>query len=174
MNNSIQSLNDAITQLKECSKDFLDTWKINPQRAKWISDHAMICLDHITLEILRERDSLKEKKTYDGSLFEKELNCYQGCIAAPVTQEQQKNIISIGYGNASLPFPNKPLKMGKLLNKIKHRKRNGANFRIGVNGEHFFIISLDEFLSEPKSIVEFSIGDFCDHCLRIANLMEVD
>jgi hypothetical protein len=146
MNNSIQSLNDAITQLKKCSKDFLDAWEIDSLRARLISNDAMKFLDHITLEIIRKRDSLKKEKTYDESLFENELNHYQGRIAAPVTPEQQKNIIRVGYGNASLPCPNEPLSMEELLNKIKHRERNGANFRIGKNGEHFFIISTDKFL----------------------------
>lgn len=58
--------------------------------------------------------------------------------------------------------------MEKLLNKIKHRRTNSANFRVGTSGEHIFLIGVDKPNRTPDSIVEFVVSDFCEHCNDIA------
>ena len=131
----------------------------------------MLHLDHIVNEILRIRDSLKENHQYRNSPLKIQLEINQGTIVEPVTRDQQERLIEVGPGNAFLPLIGKQLKMERLLNKIKHRSHDFSNFRIESNTQHFFIISVDQFKNHRASIIEFSVGNFCSHCLTIANLI---
>ena len=71
-------------------------------------------------------------------MLETHLNINSAISVDNVTRQQQLLLTTLGPGNGSLPSPGTPLKMEKLLNKIKHRRHDLANFRVGSSGEHIF------------------------------------
>ena len=171
---SPQSIDESIYQLENTSVVFLSAWQRTPkdfQRAARASQEAMQHLDHIVNEIMRNRDQLQTDSSYAGSLLEAQLNITRAMSASPVTRMQQDSLTNAGPGCGVLPFTGSHLSMEKLLNKIKHRRINSANFRIGVSGEHIFLIGVDKPNRQPDSIVEFVVGDFCKHCGDIAAII---
>ncbi len=166
-----QSVDEAIYQLESSSVLFLASWNRTPQdltRAARASREAMVHLDHIVNEIMRARDHLKSNSSYAGSNLKNLLDTNKAKAAMPVTRAEQANIAILGPGNGVLPTAGSPLTMEKLLNKIKHRGHDYANFRVGSNGEHIFIITADKPNQQPDSIVEFVVSDFCEHCMNVA------
>ncbi|AAN55081.1 hypothetical protein HRJ35_11970 [Shewanella oneidensis MR-1] len=171
---SPQSIAESIYQLENTSVVFLSAWqRTTPdfQRAARASQEAMLHLDHIVNEIMRNRDQLQADGTYTGSQLEGLLNISRAVSVSPVTRAEQDDLANYGPGNGVLPSAGSSISMEKLLNKIKHRRTNSANFRIGASGEHIFIIGVDKPNRQPDSIVEFIVGDFCQHCSDIAALI---
>jgi hypothetical protein len=172
--NSPHSLEESIYQLENTSVIFLDAWQRIPpdtHRAARVSAEAMVLLDHIVNEILRGRDQLKASKSYSGSPLETQLNIDRGLMVMPVTRAQQSALVAQGPGNGMLPNPGSPLSMERLLNKIKHRRKDIANFRVGPSGEHIFVIAVDAPNQKPESLVEFVVNEFCHHCSLISAIM---
>lgn len=171
---SPQSVNDSIHQLENTSIIFINAWQRIPkdfQRAARASQEAMVHLDHIVNEIMRNRDQLQADGSYQGSSLETQLNIVRALSASSVTRVQQDNLATAGPGNGVLPFVGVELTMEKLLNKIKHRRTNSANFRIATSGEHIFLIGVDKPNRQPDSIVEFVVSDFCRHCADIVAII---
>jgi hypothetical protein len=131
----------------------------------------MVHLDHIVNEILRARDHLKASNSYSGSPLEAQLDADMGVFSSPITRAQQLALSNQGPGNGVLPISASPLKMEKLLNKIKHRRHDVANFRVGSSREHIFLIAVDKPNQQPDSIVEFVVSEFCQHCANILPLV---
>ncbi|ABX51418.1 hypothetical protein Sbal625DRAFT_0805 [Shewanella baltica OS625] len=168
---SPQSIDESIYQLGNTSVVFLSAWQRVPQdlqRAARASQEAMQHLDHIVNEIMRNRDQLQADGSYVGSPLEYQLNIARAFSCSPVTRVQQDALATQGPGNGKLPSTGSSITMEKLLNKIKHRRTNSANFRVGTSGEHIFLIGVDKPNRTPDSIVEFVVSDFCEHCNDIA------
>jgi hypothetical protein len=173
--NSPSSVGESTYQLENCSVVFLAAWQRVPSdllRASRASSEAMVHLDHIVNVILRARDHSRATNTYMTSPLEVELNCLCGFVVAPVSRSEQQALPAAGPGNGSLPRTGVGLTLEKLLNKIKHRRPNDANFRVGQAGEHIFVIAVDKTNHQPDSIVEFSVKEFCDRCSTISGLIE--
>lgn len=171
---SPQSIGESIYQLENTSVVFLSAWqRATPdfQRAARASQEAMLHLDHIVNEIMRNRDQLQADGTYTGSQLECQLNISRAESVSPVTRAEQDNLANQGPGNGALSSASSSISMEKLLNKIKHRRTNSANFRVGTSGEHIFLIGVDKPNRQPDSIVEFIVVDFCQHCSDIAALI---
>lgn len=171
---TIRSIDEAIYQLENTSVLFLNSWNQVPKdlgKAARTSGEAMVYLDHIVNEIMRSRDHLKSSSIYEGSLLKNLLDMHKGIALSPVTRIEQANIKAIGPGNGILPNQGSPITMEKLLNKIKHRRHDYANFRVGQNNEHIFIITVDKPNQQPDSIVEFIVRDFCAHCTSISAII---
>ncbi|CAM3640446.1 hypothetical protein GCM10016272_24460 [Psychrobacter glaciei] len=169
-----RSIDEAIYQLENTSVLFLNSWNQVPKdlgKAARTSGEAMVYLDHIVNEIMRSRDHLKSSSIYEGSLLKNLLDVHKGIALSPVTRIEQANIKAIGPGNGILPNQGSPITMEKLLNKIKHRRHDYANFRVGQNNEHIFIITVDKSNHRPDSIVEFIVHDFCAHCTSISAII---
>ncbi|MCK0538034.1 hypothetical protein [Alcanivorax quisquiliarum] len=169
-----KSIGESIYQLENTSVVFLNAWqRVTPdfQRAARASQEAMLHLDHIVNEIMRNRDQLQADGTYAGSQLESQLNIPRAVSVSPVTRTEQDDLASQGPGNGVLPSAGSFISMEKLLNKIKHRRTNSSNFRVGASGEHIFLIGVDKPNRQPDSIVEFVVGDFCQHCSDIAALI---
>jgi hypothetical protein len=169
--NSPQSIDESIYQLENTSLIFLNAWQRTPKdhpRAARASQEAMLHLDHIVNEIMRTRDQMQADENYSGSHLETKLNIETAISASPVSREEQNSLPKQGPGNGVLPSSGNPITMEKLLNKIKHRRVDSANFRIGPSGEHIFLIGVDKPSRRPDSIVEFVVGDFCKHCNEIS------
>ncbi|WP_460928824.1 hypothetical protein [Pseudomonas sp. MC6] len=165
------SIGECIYQLENTSVVFLNAWeRMDIQRAARASQEAMQYLDHVVNEIMRARDQMKSDSCYIGSLLEAQLNIPRALSASPVSRVQQDDL-SKGPGNGGLPFSGSALSLEKLLNKIKHRRLSSSNFRIGINGEHIFIVGVDKPDRLPDSIVEFVVSDFCKHCSDVARVM---
>lgn len=171
---SPQSIVESIYQLENTSVVFLNAWqRATPdfQRAARASQEAMQHLDYIVNEIMRNRDQLQADGNYTGSALEQQLNIPRAHSSAPVTRTEQNQLTAQGPGNGTLPFAGTDITMEKLLNKIKHRRTDSANFRVGATGKHIFLIGVDKPNRQPDSIVEFIVGDFCNHCNDIAALI---
>ena len=171
---SPQSIGESIYQLENTSVVFLNAWRRtipDTQRAARASQEAMLHLDHIVNEIMRNRDQLQADGAYTGSQLESQLNISRAVSVSSVTRADQDNLARQGPGNGALPSAGSSISMEKLLNKIKHRRTNSANFRVGTSGEHIFLIGVDKPNRQPDSIVEFVVGDFCQHCSDIAVLI---
>ncbi|MEC8814152.1 MAG: hypothetical protein VXY23_22735 [Pseudomonadota bacterium] len=169
-----QSIAESIYQLENTSVVFLDAWQRVPpdfQRAARASQEAMQYLDHIVNEIMRNRDQLQADGSYVGSSLQMQLNIPRALSTSPVTRAEQNQLAAHGPGYGKLPSDGADLTMEKLLNKIKHRRTDSANFRIGPSGEHFFLVGVDKPNRQPDSIVEFIVGDFCKHCNDISAII---
>jgi hypothetical protein len=173
-NQSPQSVEESIFQLQNTSVVFVASWLKIPKdhrRAARVSQEAMVYLDHIVNEILRQRDVLKATGSYVNSSLETELNKEVALFSDNITRSHQMMLSNVGAGNGALPTQGFPLKMEKLLNKIKHRRRDLANFRVDASKEHFFIITVDKPNLQPDCIVEFSVINFCEHCSLISAIL---
>lgn len=165
-----QSVEEAIFELENTSVIFREAWQRVPPdrlRAARVSAKAMEHLDHIVNEFLRARDTREAKGTYSGSQLETQLKANRGLMLAPVTSAQQDAMVAAGDGNGNLPGQPTQISLEKLLNKIKHRHHNSANFRIDA-GRHIFLVNVDKPNRKPDSIVEFDVLDFCRHCANAA------
>ena len=169
-----QSVEESIYQLENASVIFVTAWQREPKdftRASRASEEAMMHLDHIVNEILRVRDHRKSEGTYANSTLKSLLDINRALWVSPVTRTQQKALVQLGPGNGQLPSAGSPLAMERLLNKIKHRRPGDANFRISALNEHVFLVAADTPKQRPDSIVEFIVGQFCNHCSDIAKLL---
>jgi len=165
-----QSIEDALYELENTSVLFREAWQRVPpdfDRASRVSAKAMEHLDHVVNEILRARDTRKAKGTYVGSQLEAELGIMRGQMFSPVTLAQQQAMIAAGPGKGLLPGVGVRITLERLLNKVKHRHHQSANFRIQA-GDHIFVINVDNPSRTPDSIVEFDVSDFCTHCGKAA------
>lgn len=165
-----QSIEESLYELENTSILFRDAWQRVPPdfvRASRVSAKAMEHLDHVVNEILRARDTRMARGTYAGSQLEAELNIMRGQMSSPVTLAQQQAMIAAGPGNGSMPGAAVKITLERLLNKVKHRHHQSANFRIQA-GSHIFVINVDKPDKTPDSIVEFDVGDFCAHCGQAA------
>jgi hypothetical protein len=168
------SITESIYKLKNNSLIFKHAWNETPPdvfSAARESVEAMAHLDHIVNEIMRCRDHMQSANTYAGSGLQTQLDTDSALSVDPVTREQQNALSELGPGNGVLPSPGSSISMEKLLNKIKHRRPDSANFRIEISGNHVFLIGVDKPNRTPDSIVEFVITDFCHRCNEIAKIM---
>lgn len=169
-NSGPQSIEESLYELENTSVLFRDAWQRVPPdfiRASRVSAKAMEHLDHVVNEILRARDTRMARGTYVGSQLEAELNVMRGQMSSPVTLAQQQAMIAAGPGNGNLPGGAVQITLERLLNKVKHRHHQSANFRIQA-GRHIFVINVDRPNKTPDSIAEFDVSDFCTHCGQAA------
>lgn len=167
-------IKESIYKLKNSSTLFKDAWVKSPQDlecAERESKEAMLHLDHIVNEIMRLRDQLRSCGRYAGSTLEAHLNITSALSVSPVTRLEQTSISELLAGYGVLPSQGIPITMEKLLNKIKHRRTDSSNFRIGGDGEHILLIGIDKPNSLPDSIVEFDVNLFCRYCDGIAKII---
>lgn len=165
-----QSIEESLYELENTSVLFREAWQRVPPdyvRASRVSAKAMEHLDHVVNEILRARDTRMARGTYTGSQLEAELNTTRGRMSSPVTLDQQNAMIAAGPGNGKLPGDAVQITLERLLNKVKHRHHQSANFRIQA-GRHIFVINVDRPNRTPDSIAEFDVIDFCTHCRQAA------
>lgn len=165
-----QSIAESLYELENTSVLFCAAWQRVPpdfERASRVSSKAMAHLDHVVNEILRARDTKMASGTYTGSELETELSILRGKMSSPVTVEQQRAMISAGPGNGKIPGSPVQITLDRLLNKIKHRHHQSANFRIQAD-HHIFVINVDKPNKTPDSIVEFDVSEFCNHCAQVA------
>ena len=165
-----QSIDESLYELENTSVLFREAWQRVPPdyvRASRVSAKAMEHLDHVVNEILRARDTRMAKGTYAGSPLEVQLNIMCGLMFSPVTLAQQQAMVAAGPGNGNLPGGATPISLERLLNKVKHRHHQSANFRIQA-GRHIFVINVDKPNKTPDSIAEFDVSDFCTHCGQAA------
>jgi len=170
LNKSHQSIDEALYELENTSVIFREAWQRVPPdltRAARVSANAMEHLDHIANEILRARDTRMAKGTYTSSQLEVELNIKRGLMISPVTAAQQQAMIDAGPGQGKLPGQPNQITLERLLNIIKHRHHQSANFRI-QSGRHIFVINIDKPNKTPDSIAEFDVINFCEHCVNAA------
>ncbi|MGE4339272.1 MAG: hypothetical protein AB7E55_25345 [Pigmentiphaga sp.] len=169
-NNGPQSIDEALYELENTSVLFREAWQRVPAdftRAARVSANAMEHLDHIVNETLRARDTRMAKGTYSGSQLEAALNIMAGVMTSPVTVAQQQAMVAAGPGHGQTPGRPVQITLERLLNKIKHRHHQSANFRI-QSGRHIFVINVDKPNKAPDSIVEFDVIEFCRHCTNAA------
>lgn len=165
-----QSIEESLYELENTSVIFREAWQRVPPdfvRASRVSAKAMEHLDHVVNEILRARDTRMARGTYSGSQLEAQLNIMRGQMFSPVTVAQQQAMIAAGPGQGQLPGSAIQITLERLLNKVKHRHHQLANFRIQA-GRHIFVINVDKPNKTPDSIAEFDVCDFCMHCGQAA------
>lgn len=165
--NALGSLRESVERLQDTSVIFVDAMQRIPpdvERAGRVSIEALSILDHIVNELLRERDELKATNSYLGSELKDQLDAHAACSLSPVTRIEQLELVEAGPGCGKLLRPGSPISMEKLLNKIKHRRKNEANYRIDDSGKHYFYIAVDNPNQKPDSIVEFGVEEFCRKC----------
>jgi hypothetical protein len=165
-----QSIEESLYELENTSFLFRAAWQSVPQdyiRASRVSAKAMEHLDHVVNEILRARDTRMSRGTYSGSPLEAELSITRGQMCSPVTVAQQQAMIAAGPGHGKVPGGAVQITLERLLNKVKHRHHQSANFRIQAD-RHIFVINVDKSNRTPDSIVEFDVNDFCAHCGQAA------
>ena len=165
-----QSIEESLYELENTSVLFREAWQRVPPdfvRASRASAKAMAHLDHLVNEILRARDTRIARGTYAGSQLEADLNIMRGKMFAPVTVAQQQAMIAAGPGSGNLPGDAVQITLERLLNKVKHRHHQSANFRIEAS-RHIFVINVDRPNKMPDSIAEFDVSDFCTHCIQAA------
>lgn len=165
-NSGPQSIDESLDKLEDSSVLFCEAWQRMPRdfnRAARVSAGAMEHLDHIVNEILRARDTRRANQTYDDSQLKTELNNMCGLMTSPVTTAEQQAMVAAGPGQGELPRQSAQITLERLLNKIKHRHHQSANFRI-QNGRHIFVINVDTANNNPDSIAEFDVINFCARC----------
>lgn len=166
-----QSINESLYGLENTSVLFCNAWSRGDlSRAARVSAEAMEHLDHIVNEILRARDTNMARGTYSATPLESQLNIVRGRMVSPVTSADQQAMVAAGPGQGQLPGQPASITLEKLLNKIKHRHHQSANFRID-NSRHVFVINVDKPNKTPDSITEFDVLEFCDHCKNVAQYL---
>jgi len=168
------SLGTSLELLEDASTLFVAAWTKTPQnmeQAHRSSQTGLTHLDHIANQILRARDGMRANSSYAGSPLEAQLLTPQAESVSPVTVGEQDNLVALGPGAGSLPRPGAQVTFERLLNKIKHRRPDAANFRIGSNSEHFLLLAVNTPQHQPESIVEFCVGDFCTQLKTIVPLV---
>ena len=168
--NGPKPLNESIYNLKNTSVLFIHAWTSSPQdlqTAGKVSKEAMISLDHIINEIMRARDLLIAEQSYSGSDLKTVLDEQIALSVTNVTRQQQHDLANLGPGNGSLPLQGISISMERLLNKVKHRRPDCINFRVGTQKDHYFLMAVDKPNKSPDSIIEFVVADFCKHCEEV-------
>jgi hypothetical protein len=157
------SLPDAIADLEDASTIFIARWQQRDMtRAGDVSKRAMELLDFIANEMLREKVERKGASSYSGSAFEAAMSVLAADGVTNVTEQDQIDVVTAGPGLGALPLGKARVQidLDRLLNKIKHRKRKLANFRM-QNGRHVFVICPDKTEGGAEGIYEFDVHTFC-------------
>lgn len=125
----------------------------------------MELLDFISNELLRLKVEKKGAGSYAGSPFESAMSVVVGIGVTNVTEQDHLNVILAGAGNGFLPvgLARQQLNLDRLLNKIKHRKPQLANFR-QENERHIFVICPDKTEGGAEGVYEFDVDEFCQTC----------
>ncbi|HWW46266.1 MAG TPA: hypothetical protein VNZ94_00305 [Xanthobacteraceae bacterium] len=165
--NAPSNLPDAIADLEDASIVFLDRWgKGDVQRAGDVSKKAMVLLDFIVNELLRECVERKGLGTYLNSQLATEMSVLCGIGVTGTSLADQQMMCQAGIGNgrvaAHLGSP-EPITLAQLLNKVKHRNRHLINFRID-NDRHIFVICPEHTSGGAEGIYEFDVEEFCEKC----------
>lgn len=171
---SPSNLPDAIASLEDTATLFLQRWQQpDMERAGQISQRAMELLDFISNEFLRERVERKGAGVYSGSQFEGAMSMSCGIGVTNVTEQDHLNVVSAGPGFGALPATGTRLQidLDRLLNKIKHRRRTLANFRL-ENGRHIFVICPDKTNGGAEGVYEFDVQAFCQQCNAAARALQ--
>ena len=165
------SLPKSIADLEDTSILFVQHWQRSDHgRAGRVSEQAMIHLDFVANEFLREKVERLGHGSYQGSLFAAEMNAACGSGVTGTTFAEQVNMVAAGPGNGRIPANvGTPvvLTLDRLLNKIKHRNRRLINFRIEA-GKHIFLICPEHTSGGAEGIYEFDVEDFCNRCSTAA------
>jgi hypothetical protein len=168
------SLPNAIGELEDASTVFLSRLrKHESKRAGDASERAMVLLDFIANELLREDVKRKEFGTYLNSQFASEMSVLCGIGVTGASRADHQSLVQAGAGNGRLPThlgTPKLLKFSVLLNKVKHRHPKLMNFRID-NDRHIFVICPDHTDGGAEGIYEFDVEEFCDKCRLAANAL---
>jgi len=161
----------SIADLEDSSVLFVRNWQRSDYgRAGKVSEQAMIHLDFVANEFLREKVQRLGQGSYQGSSFATEMNAACGSGVTGVTFAEQLEMVSSGPGNARVPMNvGTPvnLTLDRLLNKIKHRNRQLINFRIDA-GRHIFLICPEHSSGGAEGIYEFDVETFCRRCAEAA------
>lgn len=168
------SLPEAIADLGDTSTVFLNRWQRRElDRAGEVSKRAMILLDFIANELLREKVKRKGTGVYANSAFAAEMSVFCGVGVTGASLSDQQSVVQSGPGHGSLPpqfgTPT-PIELFKLLNKVKHRSPHLMNFRI-EDERHIFLICTEGTGGGAEGIYEFDVEDFCYKCLSAAKAL---
>lgn len=153
----------AIADLEDTSTIFMQRWQQRDMvRAGDVSKRAMELLDFIANELLREKVERKGASSYTGSAFEAAMSVLAAEGVTNVTEQDHIDVVVAGPGLGTLPLGRAQIQidLDRLLNKIKHRKRKLANFRL-QNGRHVFVICPDKTHGGAEGIYEFDVRTFC-------------
>ncbi|MEB6677735.1 hypothetical protein [Acinetobacter haemolyticus] len=168
------NLNEAIDLLEDSSSAFVTAWQQSDFETCHItSDVAFKNFDFIINEILRKRDALDEscKDEYTNNF--KEILAKKSAKKAEIDDITQMASIFTIQNNGHAQLPNNQIvyiSLSRLLNTIKHRNTMQLNFRIQERN-HILVIGANEYQNKPKSLVEFSVKEFCDSCREVAKLV---
>jgi hypothetical protein len=164
----------AIEDLEDASTVFLSRWrKGDLKRAGDISEDAMVLLDFIANELLREKVRRQGAGTYRDSQFANKMSVPCGIGVTGASLADQQLMVEAGPGNCQLPThlgTLKELKLFQLLNKVKHRSPHLMNFRID-NDRHIFMICPDDTGGGAEGIYEFDVKEFCEKCRFAADAL---
>jgi hypothetical protein len=167
------NLPEAIANLEDASTLFLRRWQRGDfNRAGEVSKRAMELLDFISNEFLRAKVKRKGSNTYSGSQFEGTMSILCATGVTNVTEQEHLDVVLVGAGNGALPASgiHIQINLDRLLNKIKHRKPQIANFR-SDNGRHIFVICPDKTEGGAEGIYEFDVETFCLLCSNAAGTL---
>jgi hypothetical protein len=162
--NEDSALVEAVDALDDASTLFVAAWTQNKrEQAQRASDRGISSLDHIVNRLLRERDNYRRNAIYSGSAFETAMRVHAGLMMPNATHLDHQAIATAAAGQGMMPSASPTVSIGfeTLLNKIKHRNRDYANFRLSGIG-HRLIICPDKPGGSPESVVEFDVGNFCN------------
>jgi hypothetical protein len=131
MNTASQSsLPGAIEDLEDASTLFLKRWcRSEFQRAGEVSKKAMVLLDFIVNEFLREKDRQDGIGTYLNSQLARELSATCGIGVTGAAYADQQNMVQAGPGHGQLPAnlgTPKALELSRLL----YRQTDGRVIRV--------------------------------------------
>ena len=168
------SLPGAIDDLEDTSHTFVRRWSERAfARAGDISKTAMVLLDFIVNELLRQQVERKGLGTYTGSAFATALSVPCGRGATGATRAHQQTMVQLGAGTGSIPASlgaPSVLDLGRILNKIKHRNPYLMNFRIDPR-RHTFVVCTEHTSSGAEGIYEFDVVEFCRACKSSVNVL---
>jgi hypothetical protein len=139
-------------------------------RAGSISEEAMIHLDFVANELLREKVERVGRGLFADSALEARLGGLIGTGMTGLALTDQIAMCQTGPGNGRLPKnAGRPveLTLDRLLNKIKHRNPRLINFRIDA-GRHIFLICPEHTVGGAEGIYEFDVEAFCRFCTEAA------
>jgi hypothetical protein len=159
-----------IQTLRDCSFEFVSAMTQYPPNydlAGQASSAAVDCLNTIINEILRAREGLGGN--YAGSQLESYLGKVTGS-AVKVNSTLRSQYLQLAPGEGRLPVSAaQDIVLERLLQKIKHRRVDGMNYRIEPGGKHFVIVAADHTHGQkPDCVAEFDVAVFCDHCDELA------
>jgi len=131
---------------------------------------AVSCLNTIVNEILRARDDLGGN--YAGSQLRSHLSKVTGSTVG-VDSTQRSQYLQLAPGGGRLPgTAAQDIVLERLLQKIKHRRVDGMNYRIEPDRKHFLLVAADQTRNQtPDCVAEFDVAVFCDHCALAASCL---